>query len=200
MKNIKYILKLLILPAGLILQSCTSTISLNLAPSKLALVSIQPNSMDIVQYNVTSDVDDPYEYKNALGHKYFFPINRAFQDNIKIYMVTKFDNRSNFGRDKPSVTIDIALKSFDLDYHLKKDFSDTHVYTGEVVIDVVILSHVKIIKHDKVLGEKDMESVLKYDETIDGSSNIDHVYSRAVNSGLSKHILMLDKYLVSLGL
>ena len=200
MKTVGYLCLLLILPAALILQSCTSTITLSRAPSDLVLLNVQPNSSDVVKYDVTTNVSEPYKYKNNMGYEFVFHINQSFMDNIQSYMMTKFNKLANTGTDEPDVSINIILKSFEVGYELNQSVGDMLLNQGDAIVDVIMLSYVKVTKDGEVLGEKNIQSTTQYNERLDESKNVDHIYAKAANDGISKNIIMLDKYLVSIGL
>lgn len=163
----------------LIISRCSSNIvwKLNRTPLDLLLISIKPNDESKVYYNFSSNIPEPFILKSDTGSKYIIPINSAFNDNLNIYINTKFNNITDDKNiKKPNVEINITLVSFIV--KIISGTPTTPYYEGVTIKLLVVVS-----KDSKIIGEK---NIITTTET--------------VNKTIETSLIMFDKFLVSLGL
>ena len=175
MKFQKYVYLISILKFVFILQGCSHTVGLSTSPSDFVLHSIKPNNKDVVKYELRTRLSEPYTYKDA--GKYKFYIGNSLIDNIEIFLFTKFNKVSKDLDDEFNVFIKIIFDSFEIDFY------------GPVGYEVEMTISVEVTRNGREFSKKEIHS--KY-------ANIE--VAEAVNGTTNKFIIMLDKYLLSLGL
>lgn len=191
-------------------QGCSTTINLSRSPSDLVLVMIKPNNNDEVNYSVDSKVVEPFEYKIS-GHSIYFHINTAFKNNIDVYMQTKFSKVSKLLDLKSNTdsiySVNYELKNFEVAYNLEQStgdviltWLDSEGQKGNVIIDAILTVFVNISKNGKTISEKNVISTSRYSEYLKPGVKVESIYEKAVNDGISKCIIMIDKYLVAVNL
>ena len=191
----------------ILLQGCSSTISLSRSPSDLVLVTIKPNNKDFIFYTTDSRVTEPFEYKNN-GYSYVFPINKAFKNNIDSYMQTKFSKILSLSTKNDSTfIIKYDLKDFEIEYNLEQSTGDVlnsifgkNGDQGDAIVDVKMTVSVSISRGGKIISEKNVVSTSRFSEYLQKDLKLENVYGKAVNDGISKCVIMIDKYLVSVDL
>ncbi|MEW6004577.1 MAG: hypothetical protein AB1695_04600 [Stygiobacter sp.] len=193
---------------ALLFQACSATISLSRSPSDLVLVMIKPNNNDNVLYSVDSKIVEPFEYKNSAGYSFYFPINSAFRNNIDTYMQTKFSKILNTQTKNDSTfSVKYELRNFEIAYDLEQNTGEVLSSLfgkggtqGNAIVDVKLTVFVNVSKNGKTISEKNIISTSKYSEYLQYGVKIESIYEKAVNDGISKCIIMIDKYLVSVNL
>ena len=164
--------KYLILLLCFMIQGCSSVVELQRLPSDLVMVSIKPNNEIDVFYNVKSILPEPFVYKNQMGYKFIFPLNKALNDNIDTYMITKFNNIiKEKDENKSFHNINILVESCDIEYNLKeKLFSD-----NIAVVDVEFKIIVDIYQKNKLIGKKNIIVYNKAEKEIKIIGNIENI-------------------------
>jgi hypothetical protein len=137
-----------------------------------------------------------------------FPINAAFKNNIDSYIQTKFSKiLSSTTKDDSTFVLKFELKEFDVQYNLDQNTGETlsslfgsDGQKGNAIVDVKMIVFVNVSQNGKTISEKNVVSTSKYSEYLQPGTKVETIYERAVNDGISKCIIMVDKYLVSVNL
>ena len=180
MKFQKYVYLISILIFVFILQGCSVTVGLSTSLSDFVLHSIKPNSRDVVKYELRTRLSEPYSYK-VMGRKYNFYISNSLIENIESYLFTKFNKVSKDLDDEYNVFIKIIFDSFGI-------YNKIVNYKVEMTISVEVTRYGREFAGREFI-KKEIHS--KYYNKVD---------TEAVSGATNKFIIMLDKYLVSLGL
>lgn len=204
----KYNLLLVVSLLFILITGCTTTVNLNRSPSDLVLVSIVPNNTDLINYSISSKVIEPFEHKHTYGQPLTFQINNAFTSNIDSYIHTKFlkISDSNIKNDS-ALTLKFELSQFSIQNRIEQNTGETLSSLfgddgpkGNLIVDVNFAVLVQVLKNDKVIAEKNILSASSYNEYLKPETVEASVYEKAVNDGLNKCIIMIDKFLVSVNL
>jgi hypothetical protein len=187
-------------------QGCSSTISLSRSPSDLVLLTIKPNNNDKVNYSFDSKIVEPFEYKGG-GKRLYFHINTAMKNNIETYMQTKFSKLLDLQSKNDSIcSIKYELKNFEVAYIFQQSTGDAFISLfqegtkGNAIVDVKLTVFVNVSKNGETISEKNVISTSKYSEYLKPYVTVESIFEKAVNDGISKCIIMIDKYLVSIDL
>ena len=189
----------------LFLSGCSNTIRLNNAPSDLVLVSVTPNNSDSVNYSVDSRIPEPYKYTAGFD-KFKFAFNDAFKRNIETYMITKF-SKVRYGADLAGdgIAISYVVENLELEYDLQQDAIDvvgslvTKNLYGTFIASTMISVRVSVYRNSQLINEKLVLSNVEKSVDVGGKS-VEILLKEALDDGISKTMIMIDKYLVSLGI
>jgi len=190
------------------IPACTTTVNLSRSPSDLVLVSIVPNNTDVIAYSTDSKINEPFEHNFTYGPPLTFPINAAYKNNIDSYIQTKFSKIiNNTIKDDSTIILKFVLNQFTIQNKIEQNTGETlsslfgnEGPKGNLIIDVKMTVSVQVSKNGKMIAEKNILSTSSYNEFLKPETVESMVYQKAVNEGLSKCIIMVDKFLVSLNL
>jgi hypothetical protein len=129
-----------------------------------------------------------------LGHKYNFYIGNSLIKNIESYLFKKFNKVSKDLDDEYNVFIKIIFDSFEINDY------PTIGYEAEMTISVEVTRYGQEFAgrefSKKKIHSKNDNNVYIENFFVDSDNSL----TEAVNGATNKFIIMLDKYLVSLGL
>jgi len=181
----------------LCLNGCapSSVISLSHSPSDVVLTSVNPVNTE-VEYEIRSNVQDPYSYKNRAGYEFIIPINTPYRSNISSLMSTKYMNASNSNANAP-LKILFELNSFDVEYENIQNFSDVLSGSGDANVIAKIASNIAVFNQGELLGERTISSESRANERIRGSTRVEDVYQQAANDVLNTHMIMIHNFIRS---
>ena len=155
------------------ISNCSTTFKLQRQPSEQFLISIKPNNETKISYNFKSLLPEPYTFQSQVDIL-LFPLNSAYKDNLDAYMKTKFmkivENEEIHNIHYKLITCNINIYPAILGKSAYRE-------------SVQLQTDVKIYKNNKLLDEKNIDAV-------------GNTMSKSINYSL----IMIDKYLVSLGL
>lgn len=190
----------------LLLCGCSNTIRLSNAPSDLVLVSLTPNNSDETNYYLKSEIPEPYEYAVSGIEKYKFGFNEAFRNNIETYMMTKFSN-VRYGQDltEKGISIKYKITDLDLDYEFHQDAIDfvgslvMEKLYGTFIVSIRTAVSVSVYRNSTFVNEKLILTNIEKSGDVGGKST-ETLLKEALDDGISKTIIMIDKYLTSLSI
>lgn len=174
----------------------SSVISLSHSPSDVVLTSVDPVNTE-VEYEIRSNVQDPYSYKNRAGYEFIIPINNPYRSNISSFISTKYMNASTTNADAP-LKILFELDSFEVEYESVQNFTDALVGTGDANITAKIASNIAVFNEGELLGERTISSESRSNERIEGNTRVEGVFQKAANDALNTHMIMINNYIRSL--
>lgn len=182
----------------LCLNGCapSSVISLRHSPSDVVLTSVNPVNTE-VEYEIRSNIEDPYSYKNTAGYEFIIPINTPYRSNITSFLSTKYMNVSTSKSNAP-LKILFELTSFEVEYENIQNFSDVLSGSGDANVIAKIASNIAVFNQGELIGERTISSDSRANERIRSSTRVEDVYQQAANDVLNTHTIMINNFIRSL--
>ena len=177
-----------------LLFQCSSNVALNHSPSQLVLVSIKPNNNISVHYFFNSKIQDPLQVKLPGVSTLNLNINEAFFNNLKTYLMAKFNKIEQDRND--NCRIEISLQSFDVSYELVQTTFQQLAGGGNNNAYANILINVKIING----GNEQVKNIMANSTTSNSSGSKSSVCAAATNEVIDKALILLDKYFTAIGI
>lgn len=174
----------------------SSVISLSHSPSDVVLTSVDPINTE-VEYEIRSNVQDPYSYKNRAGYEFIIPINTPYRSNISSFMSTKYMNASTSNANAP-LKILFELNTFEVEYENIQNVSDVLIGSGDANVVAKISSNIAVFNQDELLGERTISSESRANERIRGNTRVEDVYQQSANDVINTHMIMINNYIRSL--
>jgi len=185
-------------------SACSTQVILRRAPSDLVLLSVQPNNKTDVFYAFRSELSDPFRYNNRSTHAFEFDLNGSYASNLRTYMGMKFSKlRDRLFLADSCTVLEFTLKAVFFNYgrnqstieQLSAAFGNPE--RGDAVLSVEIHTTVKVLRGGKPIGQKAIVATANSDAPL--TSNMGSLFASTMNDGISKSMIMIDKYLVSIG-
>jgi hypothetical protein len=166
------------------LAGCAQTLPYSLRQSldEVTLTSITPNEQESPNVVVKSNLQDPYIYVaqvDGMGSpllSWAFPVNATVGADLQDYAHARFPKTLTKGND-PAAPIQVSVTV------------STLTATCGVACDTHMQAHVQVTKDSKAMGDKLIDI-----------SNEAASLNRALEGNINKVIILLDKYLTSLGI
>lgn len=174
-------------------------VQLKSVPEDYVLLSTVGNNSVEVAFSFESDIPEILE----LDKEYKFEIVNSIKKNIESYLLTKFGQF--IGENKNFVQgtrLEFVVKSFEVDYEIYREGMEkltNFVYgikNGDVIATAKMTISLGIYENGEIVQNK---TFISNSEKNGVESSEKYLLADVINDCVSKGLIMIDKYLVSVG-